>query len=52
LVTDTTAHWVATCTSAQTGRKVDDDVRSGFSFTDGLIATQVDGFFAARSSEG
>lgn len=43
-ITATTAHWIATYTFAQTGRTVVNDVRSTFTFTDGLIQTQVDVF--------
>lgn len=38
------AHWIARYTFAQTGRPVVNDVRSSFTFTDGLIATQTDVF--------
>jgi hypothetical protein len=43
-VTDSSAHWIATYTFAQTGRKVVNDVQSTFTFTGGLIQTQVDVF--------
>jgi hypothetical protein len=43
-ITASTAHWIATYTFAQTGRTVVNDVRSTFTFTDGLIQTQVDVF--------
>lgn len=50
--TDTTgsAHWIATYTFAQTGRRVVNDIRASFRFTDpeepqaGLIAEHVDRF--------
>ena len=38
------AHWLAHYRFAQTGRPVVNDVRSQFTFADGLIATQVDDF--------
>jgi hypothetical protein len=38
------ARWIATYTFAQTGRTVVNDVRSRFTFADGLISTQVDEF--------
>lgn len=38
------AHWVATYTFGQTGRKVVNDVRSTFRFEDGLVVEQVDDF--------
>jgi ketosteroid isomerase-like protein len=43
-VSDSTAHWIATYTVAQTGRKVVNDVQSTFTFVDGLIQTQRDVF--------
>jgi ketosteroid isomerase-like protein len=44
--TDTTggAHWIATYTFAQTGRKVINDIQASFRFADGLIAEHVDRF--------
>lgn len=39
-----TAHWVATYTFGQTGRRVVNDVRSTFRFERGLIAEQRDDF--------
>ncbi len=43
---DTTgsAHWIATYTFSQTGRKVVNDVRAEFKFRDGLIAEHEDDF--------
>ena len=38
------AHWIARYTFAQTGRPVVNEVRSTFTFVDGLIATQRDDF--------
>jgi ketosteroid isomerase-like protein len=38
------ARWIATYTFGQTGRKVVNDVSSAFTFSGGLIATQVDAF--------
>jgi ketosteroid isomerase-like protein len=38
------AHWVAHYTFAQTGRLVVNDVRSTFTFADGLIVAHVDDF--------
>ena len=38
------ARWIAHYTFTQTGRKVENDVRSEFEFADGLIAEQKDSF--------
>lgn len=38
------AHWIATYTFGQTGRKVVNDVRARFRFEDGLITEHVDDF--------
>jgi len=38
------AHWIATYTFAQTGRKVVNDINADFRFRDGLIAEHVDEF--------
>ncbi len=38
------AHWVATYTFSQTGRKVVNDIRSNFTFRDGKIVHHVDHF--------
>ena len=39
-----TAHWIATYTFTDTGRKVVNDVHARFRFADGLIAEHVDEF--------
>jgi len=39
-----TAHWIATYTFTQTGRKVVNDVHAHFRFRDGLIAEHMDDF--------
>ena len=39
-----TAHWIATYTFTQTGRKVVNDVHAHFRFKDGLIAEHMDDF--------
>ena len=39
-----TAHWIATYTFAQTGRRVVNDIRAEFRFADGLFAEHVDRF--------
>lgn len=38
------AHWVATYTFSQTGRKVVNDIRANFSFKDGKIVRHIDHF--------
>jgi ketosteroid isomerase-like protein len=39
-----TAHWIATYTFGDTGRKVVNDIRATFAFRDGLIVRHVDDF--------
>lgn len=38
------AHWIATYTFSQTGRRVRNDIRAAFTFEDGLIRTHRDTF--------
>ncbi len=38
------AHWIATYTFSQTGRKVRNDVRASFRFSNGLVVEHVDDF--------
>ena len=41
---DRSAHWIATYTFTQTGRRVVNDVRARFAFRDGLIVEHIDTF--------